>query len=155
MKDIIPNNLSDRFEFTTVKKSGPQCEEELNPTVPLVLDKIVYDHACEDCTKDLDSCRVVHHKKLVTPYVHWSHQCKTCSMFKCLLSGEYKLTNTEFRNQHREVRGMKPLSDSASQRYIKKLGAITGRPTGSKNKPKVEKEPGRIGRPPGSKNKIV
>ena len=122
MKDIIPNSFSDRFEFITDKKSGPQCQE-VNSTVPLVLGKIVYDYACEDCTTDLDSCRVVHHKKLVTPYVHWSHQCKTCNKFKCVHSGEYKLTNTEYRNQLKEI---------ASSR--KTNGPGGGRPPGSKNK---------------------
>ena len=147
----IPKHIQERLTFGTPKHSGSSVNDIPNDTVPPVLEKIIQTDGCESCGRELTETRVVHHKKLINPYTHWSHQCKTCNMFQCAKTGKFTLTNIELRNQHREVHGMKALSEASLYRKIP--GAVTGRPTGSKNKPKVEKEPKPRGRPPGAKNK--
>tara|TARA_R110002153_G_scaffold245133_1_gene400637 strand:+ start:336 stop:752 length:417 start_codon:yes stop_codon:yes gene_type:complete len=127
----IPKHIQERLLFASPKHSGSSVNDIPNETVPLVLEKVIQTEGCESCAIELTEPRVVHHKKLIQPYTHWSHQCKTCNMYQCVKTGEYKLTNIELRNQHNEIAGKKP---SKSTRLIP--NAKIGRPLGAKNKKK-------------------
>ena len=131
MQTPIPKHIQERLLFETPKHSGSSVNDIHNETVPLVLEKVIQTEGCESCGIELTEPRVVHHKKLIQPYTHWSHQCKTCNMYQCVKTGEYKLTNIELRNQHNEIAGKKP---SKSTRLIP--NAKIGRPLGAKNKKK-------------------
>lgn len=131
MQTPIPKHIQERLLFETPKHSGPTAIGGSNETVPLVLEKVIQTEGCESCGIELTDPRVIHHKKLIQPYTHWSHQCKTCNMYQCVKTGEYKLTNIELRNQHNEIAGKKP---SKSTRLIP--NAKIGRPFGAKNKKK-------------------
>ena len=86
----------------------------------------------KSCGIELTEPRVVHHKKLIKPYTHWSHQCKTCNMFQCVKTGKFTLTNIELRNQHNEIAGKKPVKPYGPPPGNAKIG----RPLGAKNKKK-------------------
>ena len=127
----IPKHIQERLLFASPKHSGSSVNDIPNETVPLVLEKVIQTEGCESCGIELTDPRVIHHKKLIQPYTHWSHQCKTCNMYQCVKTGEFTLTNIELRNQHNEIAGKKP---SKSTRLIP--NAKIGRPFGAKNKKK-------------------
>lgn len=128
----IPKHIQERLLFASPKHSGSSVNDIPNETVPLVLEKVIQTEGCESCAIELTEPRVVHHKKLIQPYAHWSHQCKTCNMYQCVKTGEYKLTNIELRNQHNEIAGKKPIRQYGDNIPNAKIG----RPFGAKNKKK-------------------
>ena len=119
---------------------------------------------CEDCDCELDHTRIVHNKRLIKPYTHWSKQCQSCKAYQSPSTGEFNLTNTELRHEHFERAGKTvPFSPPKApfERVIHQQASTykknTGRPVGAKNKPKLigPVQPKPMGRPKGTKNKRV
>jgi hypothetical protein len=102
----IPKHIQERLIFISPPHSGSSKNDIPNETVP--------------------------HKKLIKPYTHWSHQCKSCNMFQCQKTGKFTLTNIELRNQHNEIAGKKPVKPYGPPPGNAKIG----RPLGAKNKKK-------------------
>jgi hypothetical protein len=128
----IPKHIQERLIFISPPHSGSSKNDIHNETVPLVLEKVIQTEGCESCGIELTEPRVVHHKKLIKPYTHWSHQCKSCNMFQCVKTGKFTLTNIELRNQHNEIAGKKPVKPYGPPPGNAKIG----RPLGAKNKKK-------------------
>ena len=84
---------------------------------------------CEDCNCELDHRRIVHTKRLIKPYTHWSKQCQSCKAYQLPSTGEFNLTNVELRHYHILKAGLKIPKQ-------KRRGG-PGRPPGAKNKPKT------------------
>lgn len=101
-----PPEILELLEFKRNKLPG-QKKGDVNLTVPLDLVNIQVPKPCEDCERELSKPRVIHSKRLINPYTHWSKQCQTCRMFQCTRTGKFILTNQELRLQHMEAAGLK------------------------------------------------
>jgi hypothetical protein len=131
-----PPDILERLEFIQPKHSGPKINDIPNDTVPLELAHVKYDAKCEDCDTHLCEIRVVHSKKLVTPYVHWSKQCQVCKFYQCADTGKYILNNVELRHQHLLKAGKSLPGCGRGRKSANPLSpaATKGRPPGSANK---------------------